>query len=326
MKRFSVTALIAALACTWLTPLALAQTANYPSKPLSLLVPVPPGGILDGVARVVAPSLGQKLGQQIIVINKPGAGGNIATDFVARSEPDGYTFLLGYSMFHVGSPSMYENISWDPVRDFHAVGMVAVSPHVLAVHPSLPVKTLRELVDYAKVNPGKLNYATSGNGSVPHVGMELFKQQNQLKIEHIPYKGAGPAVQDVVAGNAQIIVMTPPSLLGFIQGQKLRPIAVAAKERMAQLPDVPTSGEAGFPGFELEAWVGIFAPAKTPTALITKVTTAVKEVLELSQVKKSFDIAGVAPRYMAPSELDSLVKHDVDYWGGVIRKADIRVD
>jgi tripartite-type tricarboxylate transporter receptor subunit TctC len=298
----------------------------FPDRPVTMIVPVPPGGILDTVARMVVPSMGQTLGQPVVIDNRAGAGGNIAASAAARAAPDGYTLLVGYSMFHVGNPSMYSNLTWDPLRDFVPVGMLVVSPHVVAVHPSTPVKNLRELVDYAKANPGKLNYATSGTGSVPHVGVELFKQLNHIDIVHVPYKGAGPAMQDVIAGNVQMTVATPPSLMGFVQGGKVRALAVAAKQRLPQMPDVPTSAEAGFPGFELEAWVALFAPRGTPPAAIARLTEAAKTALETPQVKKSAETAGVEIRYMAPAQLDAVVRKDIDYWSKVIKTANIKAD
>jgi len=302
-----------------------AQSA-FPSRPVTLVVPVPPGGILDTVARMITPSLTQTLGQPVVIDNKSGASGNIAATAVARATPDGYNLLLGYSMFHVGNPSMFSNLSWDPLRDFTPVGMLVVSPHVLAVHPSVPAKTLRELVDYAKANPGKLDYATSGNGSVPHVGVELFKQQNNVFIVHVPYRGAGPAMLDVVAGNVAMTVATPPSVMSFVQSGKLRPLAVAAKKRLPSMPDVPTSAEAGFPGFELEAWVALFAPKGTPATTIDKLTEAVKVAMDSPQVRKSAETAGVEIRYMTPPQLDSVVRKDIEYWSKVIKTANIRVD
>jgi tripartite-type tricarboxylate transporter receptor subunit TctC len=304
---------------------ALSQT-NYPARPVTLVVPVPPGGILDTVARMVIPSMTQSLGQPIVIDNKAGAGGNIAASFVAKSAPDGYSLLVGYSMFHVGNPSMYANLSWDPLRDFTPIGMLVVSPHVLAVHPSVPAKTLRELVNLARANPGKLNYATSGNGSVPHVGVELFKQQNGLFITHIPYRGAGPAMLDVVAGNVQMTVATPPSLAGFVQSGKLRALAVASNKRLALMPDVPTAAEAGFPGFELEAWVALFAPMGTPPATVQKLTDAVKVAMESVAVRKSAETAGVEIRYMPPAQLDAVVRKDIQYWSNVIKTSNIRAD
>jgi tripartite-type tricarboxylate transporter receptor subunit TctC len=317
--------IVIALSLQFLYSTAQSQTI-YPSRPVTMVVPVPPGGILDAVARMVMPSMAQTLGQPVVIDNKAGAGGNIAASFVAKSAPDGYNLLVGYSMFHVGNPSMYPNLSWDPLRDFTPIGMLVVSPHVMAVHPSVPAKNLREFVDLARANPGKLNYATSGNGSVPHVGVELFKQQNNIYITHIPYRGAGPAMLDVVAGNVQMTVATPPSLAGFVQSGKMRPLAVAASKRLALMPDVPTAAEAGFPGFELEAWVALFAPIGTPPAAVQKLTEAVKIAMESPNVRKSAETSGVEIRYMPPAQLDAVVRKDIQYWSNVIKTANIRAD
>jgi len=321
----STLGIVLALSLQLFSGAAQSQT-SYPNRPVTMVVPVPPGGILDTVARMVMPSMAQTLGQPVVIDNKAGAGGNIAASFVAKSAPDGYNLLVGYSMFHVGNPSMYPNLSWDPLRDFTPIGMLVVSPHVLAVHPSVPAKNLRELVDLARANPGKLNYATSGNGSVPHVGVELFKQQNNIFITHIPYRGAGPAMLDVVAGNVQMTVATPPSLAGFVQSGKMRPLAVAASKRLALMPDVPTAAEAGFPGFELEAWVALFAPMGTPPAAVQKLTEAVKLAMESPGVRKSAETAGVEIRYMTPTQLDGVVRKDIQYWSNVIKTANIRAD
>ena len=300
--------------------------APAPGSNLTMVVPVPPGGILDQVTRIVGPAFGRGLSQNVVVDNRAGASGNIAAGYVARSKPDGQTLLVGYSMFHVGNPSMFSKLTWDPVRDFSPVAMLVVSPHVIAVHPSVPANSLKELVAYARANPGKLNYATSGNGSVPHVGMELFKQLNKLDIVHVPYKGAGPAMQDVVAGNVQMTVATPPSLLGQVQAGRLRALAVAAKSRHPLLPQVPTTAEAGFPDFELEAWVALFAPAGTPADTVARQSAAVKEALETAEVRKGFDNIGVEIRYQNPQRLDQQVRTDIDYWSKVIRGANITVD
>jgi len=233
---------------------------------------------------------------------------------------------VGYSMFHVGNPSMYKSLSWDPLRDFAPVAMVAVSPHVVAVHPSVPAQTLGELVSLAKSAPGKLNYASPGSGSVPHVGMELFKQQNGIDIVHVPYKGAGPMMQDVVAGTVQVTIATPPSLLGFVQSGRVRALAVAAKTRHPLLPDVPTTAEAGFPNFELEAWVALFAPAGTPGHVIAKLTAATQEALKSPAVVERARTTGMTIRYLSPAELDETVRADLKYWSKVIRDAKITAD
>ena len=321
----STLGLVMALSLQFVPVSAQSQT-SFPNRPVNLIVPVPPGGILDTVARMVVPPMTQTLGQPVVIDNKAGASGNIAASFVAKSAPDGHNLLVGYSMFHVGNPSMFPNLSWDPLRDFTPIGMLVVSPHVMAVHPSVPAKTLREFVDLARANPGKLNYATSGNGSVPHVGVELFKQQNNIFITHIPYRGAGPAMLDVVAGNVQMTVATPPSLVSFVQSGKMRPLAVAASKRIPLMPDVPTAAEAGFPGFELEAWVALFAPMGTPPATVQKLTEAVKLAMESPSVRKSAETAGVEIRYMPPAQLDTVVRKDIQYWSKVIKTANIRAD
>ena len=304
----------------------VAQAQQFPGRQVTLVVPVAPGGILDTVARMIAPSMAKILGQPVVVDNKPGASGNIGATLVARASPDGYTLLVGYSMFHVGNPSMFKELQWHPLRDFASVGMLVVSPHVLAVHPAVPAKDLKELVALAKSQPGKLNYASPGSGSVPHVGMELFKQQTGADFTHVPYKGAGPAMQDVIAGSVQVTVATPPSLLGFVQAGRLRALAVAAKERHPQLPDVPTAAEAGFPSFELEAWVALFAPAGTPPDVIARLTAAAKQALASPEAMEKIRSTGMTQRYLAPAELDGVVRADLAYWSKVITGAGIRAD
>lgn len=325
MRRVLTTALSAAIALTG----ALFHTtgnAAYPERPIRVIVPVPPAGIIDQVIRIITPAMAEILKQPIVVENRPGASGNIAASFVARSAPDGYTMLAGYSMFHVGNPVMFHKLDWDPVKDFAPVAMLVSSPHVIAVNPKLPVHTMKELVDYAKAHPNELNYATSGNGSVPHIGMELFKQRTGVQITHVPYKGAGPAIQDVLSGNVQMTVATPPSLAGFVTTGRLRPLAIAAKSRIPMLPDVPTTAEAGFPGFELEAWVALFAPAGTPKDVVATLSEAAQKSLRTDKVKDALAAAGVSAWYLTPPELDQQVRKDIDYWQPVIRKANITIE
>lgn len=316
-------------ACLALAAVAASSTAAaqaFPSRTITMIVPVAPAGILDQAARMVAPAMGTALGQSVVIDNRPGASGNIGATAVARAKPDGYTLLIGYSMFHVGNPVMFKDIAWDPVKDFTGVGMIAVAPHVITVNPQQPFQNLKELVDFARANPGKLNYSTSGNGSVPHVGMELFKQTYKVDITHVPYKGAGPAAQDAIAGNVQMTVATPPSVIGFIKNGRLRALATAAKQRAAVLPEVPTTAEAGFPGVEMEAWVSIFAPAGTPAEVVNKISAALKQSLETPEAQKSAASAGMDIRYMAPAQLDAQVKRDIGYWQPVIRNAKITID
>jgi tripartite-type tricarboxylate transporter receptor subunit TctC len=204
--------------------------------------------------------------------------------------------------------------------------MIAVSPHVIAVNPNLPVKTLKELVDLAKAQPGKLNYASPGSGSVPHVGMELFKQQTGIDIVHVPYKGAGPMMTDVVSGTVPVTIATPTSIMGFVQSGRVRPLAVAAKTRHPLMPDVPTTAEAGFPNFELEAWIALFAPAGTPADVIAKLTHAASVALQSPAVIERARTSGMTIRYMNPQQLDATVRTDLQYWSKVIREANIKAD
>ena len=302
------------------------QAQPFPNRPVTLIVPVPPGGILDYVARLVAPPLAKILAQSVVVENKSGASGNIAATFVARAKPDGYTLLVGYSMFHVGNPTLFSQLQWDPLRDFAPVAMLAVSPHLVAVHPSLPVNNLQELVAYARANPGKVNYGTPGNGSVPHVGVELFKQIAKINLTQVPYKGSGPMMLDVISGQVQMTVATPPSVMSHIQAGKLRGLAIAAKTRSPLLPDVPTSAESGYPGFELEAWVALFAPAGTPPEAVKRLTDALKQVLDTEDIRKATSNSGIEARYMPPAQLDQVVRIDLEYWSKVIREAKISAD
>jgi tripartite-type tricarboxylate transporter receptor subunit TctC len=317
---------------SWLAAVSIAVFAlcshaqSFPSKPVTLVVPVSPGGILDAVGRMLAPEMSKELGQPVVVDNKPGASGNIGAAFVAKSAPDGYTLLVGYNMFHVGNPSMFKDLAWDPLRDFASVAMVAVSPHVVAVNPSVPAHTLRELVDLAKAQPGKLNYASPGSGSVPHVGMELFKQQTGIDIVHVPYKGAGPMMTDVVAGTVQSTIATPTSIIGFVQAGRVRPLAIAAKARSPLMPDVPTTAEAGYPNFELEAWIALFAPAGTPREAIARLTQATEKALQSAAVVERARTSGMTIRYMPPAQLDATVRADLQYWSKVIREANIKAD
>ena len=326
VQRASPTLSAALLAFCAALHAASADAQPFPARPVVITVPVAPGGILDGVARMIAPEMGRLLGQTVIVENKPGASGNIAATQIAKSKPDGYSLLMGYSMFHVGNPSMFPNLQWHPIRDFAPVSMLVVAPHVVAVHPSVPAQSLKELVELIRSKPGKLSYASPGSGSVPHVGMELFKQQNKLFVVHIPYKGAGPALQDVIGGTVEIIVATPPSLLGFTQAGRVRALAIASKARHPLMPNVPTTAEAGFAQFELDAWVALFAPAGTAGEVVNKLAGAAQDALKSPEVAEKARTAGVNFRYLGPRELDAVVKSDLAYWSKVIRDARITAD
>ena len=302
----------------------LAMAQDFPARPISIIVPVPPGGIVDMAARLAGDPLTRALGQSVVVENRAGASGNIAYGLVAAAKPDGYTLLASYSMYHVGNPSMFSGLRWN-AESFKPVGMVAVAPNVVVVHPSLPVTSLKELVEYARKNPGKLNYASQGSGSIPHVGTELFKQMNDVDMVHVPYKGSGPAIQDVLSGQVQLFITTPPSVMGHIQQGKLRAIAVASDTRHPLLPDVPTSVEQGM-DFKLDAWVALFAPAGTPDEIVAKLSDALAGSLDSPEVRSRAAQAGITARPMVSAELGRTVAADTAHWSKVIKAANIRAD
>jgi tripartite-type tricarboxylate transporter receptor subunit TctC len=300
---------------------AMAQA--YPSKPITLVVPNPPGGFVDASARILSDSLAKVTSQSVIVDNRGGGSGNVAYQYVARANPDGYTLLNSYSAYHVGNPNLTPKLPWAQ-KDFVAVALITVATNVIAVHPSIPVNTLSEFITYLKANPGKLSYASQGNGSLSHIGTEMFKLQTHTSMVHIPYRGSGPALQDVLSGQVQVFITTPPSVMGQVQVGKLKGLAVAGKSRHPGLPSVPTTAEAGLKGFELEAWVGIFAPAGTPADVVTKLSGQIKAALELPETKTRADGAGVELRYQPPAALDALVKKDTEFWAKTIRTAGIK--
>ena len=302
-----------------------AMAQDYPAKTVTLVVPNPPGGVVDTSARLISEPLTKLFGQAVVVDNRPGASGNIAYQAVARSAKDGYTMLISYSAYHVGNPSMFAKLPWAQT-DFAPVALIATATNVITAHPSVPANNLKDFIAYVKANPGKLNYASQGNGSLSHIGSALFEQQTGTDMTHVPYKGSGAAIQDVLAGQVQVFITTPPSVMGHVQQGKLKAYAVTGKSRHPMLPNVPTVAEAGLPGFELEAWVGLFAPAGTPPAVVAKMSEAVKKVLEMPETKQRAMQLGIEPHYLGPDALAALVKKDTDYWSKVIKTRNITAD
>ena len=306
--------------------IGFAHAQSFPDRPITLIVPNPPGGLVDASARLLSEPLTRVIGQPVIVDNKPGASGNTAYQVVAKAKPDGYTLLISYSGYHVGNPSLMDKLPWDPIKDFSPIALLTVSTNVIAVHPSVPVNNLKELIAYAKANPGKLNYASQGNGSVSHIGTEIFKQNTGIDLVHIPYKGSGPAIQDVLAGQIQVFITTPPSVMQHVQSGKLKGLAVTGKNRHPGMPNVPTTAEAGLPSFQLESWVALYAPAGTPAPVVAKLTESVQKSLALSEVKERADTAGVELRYLTPTATDALLKKELPYWDKAIKSANIKLD
>ena len=313
------------LACALAISASAAISQSFPAKPITLVVPNPPGGFVDASARILSDSLAKVVGQPVVIDNKGGGSGNVAYQFAARAAPDGYTLLNSYSAYHVGNPNLSPKLPWAQ-KDFAPVALITVATNVIAIHPSVPANNLAEFIAYVKKNPAKLSYASQGNGSLSHIGTEMFKQQTQSSIVHIPYRGSGPAVQDVLSGQVQVFITTPPSVMGHVQAGKLKGLAVTSKTRHPSMPTVPTTTEAGMKGFELEAWIGIFAPAGTPPDVVAKLSGQIKAALELPETKTRADTAGIELRYLPPAALEALVQKDTAFWAQTIKGAGITAD
>lgn len=325
MKRRSLMTWGASALAAGLSPWSFAQ-ARFPQRPVTLVVPTPPGGSTDFTARLIAEPLTRALGQSVIVDNKPGASGNIGNQFVARSRPDGYTLLMAYSGYQVGNPHLFKDAGWDPLKDFVPVAMVTRAPQVFAVNAALPVNSLQELIAYAQKNPGKLNYASSGNGSIQHIAGELFKQLTGTFITHIPYRGSGPAVQDLLAGTVDLYVTTPASVVSHIKSGRLRALAVTSPKRLISLPDVPTATEAGLKGYDLDSWFALYAPVGTPAAVVQQINAEVNKILQQPEIRKKAEDSGTSVEALTPAQLGEFTRKELDYWGGVIKSAKITAD
>lgn len=307
------------------SPALLAQ-GRYPQRPITLVVPTAPGGSTDFTARLVSDALSRALGQPVIVDNKPGASGNIGNQMVARAKPDGYTLLVSYSGYHVGNPHLFKQAGWDPIKDFAPVAMMTRAPQVIAARPGLPVNSLRELIAYARANPGRLNYASSGNGSIQHIAGELFKQLTGTFITHIPYKGSGPAVQDLMGGQVDLFITTPAGVVSQIQAGRLKGLAVTSHQRLSSLPQVPTAAESGLKGYELDSWFALYAPAGTPAEIVQLLNTEVGKILATPETRRKAEDSGTAVEQMTPQQLGEFTKKELDYWGRVIKGAKITLE
>lgn len=327
MKKESVISIAAALLTTTLLGApALAATSSFPSKSITIVVPYPPGGGADRFARTIGEALSKEISQSVIVDNKPGANGIIGTSAVASAEPDGYTILLGNIGPNSINQAIYPDLPYDSVKDFSPISLIGFTTHALAVNPTrLPVKSVQELIDYAKKNPGKLNYASAGQGGSPHLAAELFALSTGIKMTHIPYKGATPANTDLVAGQVDLTFNTLPPLVNFIKAGKVNALAVTGDRRSQLLPDVPTISEAGVPGYDVRTWYGIFAPAKTPPTVINSLNMALKKVLSQPAVVSSLEDQGYEVATSSPQEFADLVKNDVAKWAKVVKEAGIKI-
>jgi tripartite-type tricarboxylate transporter receptor subunit TctC len=304
---------------------AFAQ-ADFPNKPLRMVVTFPPGGSADAVVRMIVPRLNEKLGQQVVVDNRPGAGGNIGLTIVAKAPPDGYTLGVGAAGALAANSSLYAQMPFDPVKDFKPVSMLAAIPFVLIGHPSVAAKTQGELVALAKAQPGKLSIAHGGNGTAMHLSAALFAQMADVKLVEIPYKGSGPAALDVLAGTVPLAVVDLPSALQHIKAGKLVAFAVTSPQRLAQLPDVPTASEAGLTGYDSTGWFGVVAPAGTPPAVIARLNAEITAALNDEQIKTSMRNLGVEPAPSKPEAFEAYIATESQKWAKVIKQANIKLN
>lgn len=315
--------LLLVLACC-LPASALAQA--YPAKPLRLLLAFPPGGPTDINARVFAQKLSEQMNQQVVVDNKPGAGGNLAATEAAKAPADGYTVFYNTSAITI-APALYSGIQYDPVRDYAPVALTATVPLVLAVHPGVPAKTLQEFVAFAKANPGKLNYASSGTGTITHLAAALFAAQMGLQMQHIPYKGSAPALLDVVGGQTQLMIDTISTVLPYARDHRLRPLAIAVTRRSPQLPEVPTLEEAAnLPGFEMSAWQGIVVPAATPKDIVARLNAEVNKAVQNPDLRARLAAGGSEPLGGTSEQYAAYIRSELQRWTKVVKDSGARME
>jgi tripartite-type tricarboxylate transporter receptor subunit TctC len=297
------------------------QAQNYPSKPITLIVPFPPGSTTDLVGRILQDELGKAIGQTVVIENRGGAGGSVGTEAVARAAPDGYTLLMGTIGTHSINPAVYAKINYDPIKDFEPVIQFGTAPNVLVVNPDLPVKSVADLIAYIKANPGKVNYGSSGNGTSNHLSGAMFVARNGLNATHIPYKGGAEAITGLLRGDLQFMFYHYLPLLGHIKDGKLRAIANTNATRIASLPDVPVMKEAGMDDFEVSAWFGVWAPAKTPKDVVTKLNQAILKIINTPDVKAKLMAQGIDPVAGSPEDLLKLNQAELARWAKAVQQA-----
>ncbi len=313
-----------ALATLVVTPAAHAQ--SYPSKPVRMIVGFPPGGGTDVVARVISQKLSEWYGQTVVVENRAGATGTIGADVLAKSPPDGYTLMMGHANSHAIAPNLMAKLPYDPIKDFAPVSYVGYVPNVLSLHPSVPAKSMKELVTLLKANPGKYTYASSGNGSSQHLSGEMFKLLTGTSILHVPYKGSGDAIKDLIAGTVSMNFDTMPPVLEHIKAGKLRGLGISTPKRLAQLPDVPTFAEEGLTGFEILNWYGVMAPAATPKDIVMKLATDMNKAMREPEVKARLEQVGTQLKELSPDEFGAFMRAELAKYAKLVKEANIRLE
>jgi tripartite-type tricarboxylate transporter receptor subunit TctC len=299
---------------------------GYPSKPIRLIVPFAAGGGNDNIARLVGKRLNESLGQPLVVDNRPGAGGVVGAELAAKSPPDGYTLFLGGVGSHAVNPNLIAKLPYDPIRDFAPVILLARAPLILVVHPSVPARTFAEFVAYARKSPGKLNFASNGNGSSAQLAAVMFESMTGTEMVHVPYKGLAPALTDLLSGQVQLMFSSPVAILPQIKAGKLRALAVTGEKRLASLPEVATVAESGFPGYEASSWYGILAPAGTPREIVTRLNAELSKALEQPEVRNNLLADGAEPVGGSPEQFGAYIRSEKERMGKLIRDARIRME
>lgn len=305
---------------------AAAETQNYPTRPIRFIMPYPVGGTIDMSGRMVAQPLGEALGQQVVVDNRTGAGGTLGTEMAAKSPSDGYTIVMGGTGTLAISPGLNRKLGYDPVRDFAPITLLATTPYVLVVHPSVPAASTRELIAFAKAQPGKLNYASGGSGSAPHLIGEIFRTRAAINVMHIPYKGSSPAKIDLVAGRVQMFFTGIPPVLGEIRAGTLRAVGVTSARRTNALPDVPTIAESGIPGFDVSPWFGVLAPAHTAAPIVARLNEQMVKALRNPTLRERLARDGVDAVGSTPKELSAFIRTEMNTWAQAVRQSGAKVE
>jgi len=308
-------------------PLVGAQSAaqSFPTKPIRFVVPFPPGGGNDILARALAPKMTEILGQQVVIDNRAGAGGNIGADFVAKSPPDGYTIVIASNQVTM-NPWIYSKLPFDIAKDFSPIAQIASVPMLLAIHPDVPAKNLKELIALAKAKPGTLNYSTPGLGTPQHIAFEVFNFDAGVKVTHVPYKGTSPSIVDLIGGQVQATIGTMASLDQHVKSGKVRPIAVSTPTRSPAMPDIPTIEEGGLVGYNVPLWYSVLAPANTPKDIVAKISAAIRDAMQDPQTKAQLTRQGFVESYLDPEQMSALIKQDLAYWQKAIKNIGLKLD
>lgn len=308
-------------------PIVSAQTAaqSFPTKPIRFVVPFPPGGGNDILARALAPKMSEILGQQVVIDNRAGAGGNIGADFVAKSPPDGYTILIASNQVTM-NPWIYSKVPFDIAKDFSPVAQVASVPMLLAINPEVPAKNLKEFIALAKAKPGSLNYSTPGLGTPQHIAFEVFNFDAGIKVTHVPYKGTSPSIVDLIGGQVQATIGTMASLDQHVKSGKVRPIAVSTPKRSPAMPDIPTIEEGGLVGYNVPLWYSVLAPANTPKDIVAKISAAIRDAMQDPQTKAQLTRQGFVESYLDPQQMTALITQDLAYWQKAINNIGLKLD